>query len=287
MNMHCEPQIHLFVASHKEVWIPQAECIVPLRTDQKSGDNISDKTDYCELRAQYWVWKNARILDEDYVGFFHYRRYLDFNPAKCRPCPVKDKNPLPYSIQKRPNEQNYNRAFILPAVAGFDVIAPIWEYTGLTVWERYGRSTGHHAADLQLIYQIIAEKYPDFCHAADIYLNGLGEYYGNIYVMRWPLFRQYCSWIFDILDEFDARSKCPSAHANGYLGERLFGIYFTWLKSQPSLSCGEYPRIHFSCYDDERHSMFFKAFGNMILPPGSRKRGKVLQIVSKFRKKET
>ena len=43
------------------------------------GDNISQKTKtYCELTAQYWAWKNE---DADYYGFFHYRRYLAFDPS--------------------------------------------------------------------------------------------------------------------------------------------------------------------------------------------------------------
>ena len=47
-----------------------------------NGDNISAKnSQYCELTAQYWAWKN---IDCDYYGFFHYRRYLTFH----RVCPV-------------------------------------------------------------------------------------------------------------------------------------------------------------------------------------------------------
>ena len=43
------------------------------------GDNISQKNKtYCELTAQYWAWKNE---DADYYGFFHYRRYLAFDPS--------------------------------------------------------------------------------------------------------------------------------------------------------------------------------------------------------------
>ena len=35
-----------------------------------NGDNISAKNpEYCELTAQYWVWKNR--CDSDYIGFMH------------------------------------------------------------------------------------------------------------------------------------------------------------------------------------------------------------------------
>ena len=44
-----------------------------------SGDNIHVKNDtFCEMTAQYWVWKNEfnHLKDDDLVGFCHYRRFL-------------------------------------------------------------------------------------------------------------------------------------------------------------------------------------------------------------------
>ena len=41
------------------------------------------KNRYCELTAQYYVWKNYEKLgNPDYVGFCHYRRLFNFNSGR-------------------------------------------------------------------------------------------------------------------------------------------------------------------------------------------------------------
>jgi len=276
---------HLFVISHKNIWFPNAECISPLRADQKAGLHISDKENYSELRAHYWVWRNESFFDDDHVGFFHYRRYLDLNPGAVSQYPVNKKRPRPYFIKKSPDPEKYSMENVRRAINEFDVIAPLWEYTGLRVWKRYGQSAGHHIEDLKLVYQILLEKYPSYRIAADTYLNGQGEYYGNIYIMRWRFFKKYCTWLFDILNEFDLRKTVQSNRVDGYLGERLFGIYFTWLLMQGTFSCGECPRIHYSCYDDALHHMSLNTVCNVFLPPGSKARGLARRITSTFVKR--
>lgn len=287
MPMIHNAKVHLFVISHKEVDIPHEECIIPLRADKASGIHIAHSENYSELRSHYWVWKNVDFPEDDYVGFFHYRRYLDLAPGHILSCPIQCSRPRPYHISKKPIPGHYTEANVLNALAGFDAIAPIWEYTGLSVWKRYAQSSKHHIEDLDLAYQIISKKHPAFCLSADRYFNGLGEYFGNIYIMRWSLFKKYCDWLFCVLNEFDSkRAFHQNDRVDGYLGERLFGVYFTWLKEEGIFSCGECPRIHFSCYDDDKHHMALNAASNILLPPGSALRGRVRQIVSKIPKKQ-
>lgn len=283
MNTCSESPFHLFVVSHKDIWIPSSECLIPLKSTREDGVNISSKRNYCELRAQYWVWKNLEFTNGDYVGFFHYRRYLNLNKKRATSPLSREKRPLPYRIRKAPDPQRYDIHTVASAIAGFDVIAPVWEHTGMTVWKRYSQSSGHNIADLELVYQIISEKYSEYLPAANTYLNGSGEYYGNIYIMRWPMFQNYCRWLFDILHEFDLRVQAASNYVNGFLGERLFGVYFTWLQAQNDVSCGEYPRDHFSCYDDENHRMQRNAWFNLLFPPGSLRRIQIRRIFLKFR----
>jgi len=257
--------VSLYVVYHQNIVLPEIPALTFLRSDQCDLDNIADKKDYCELRAQYYVWKN---LKSDYVGFFQYRRYLDLDEKKlvCRPCA---KRPCPYKIQRFPQPIQYIGSQVDSLLSSFDVIAPIWEYTGLSVWERYGIAKGHRHSDLKLVYDIIRRKYPEYLPAAEKYLSGKGEYFGNIFIMSWDLFDAYCKWLFAILQEFDRKADDPPTRTDGYLGERLLGIYITWLKQKQKLRCAELPRVHFYGYDDKRHHLFFAKFLNYVLPPGS------------------
>ncbi|MBE6833205.1 MAG: DUF4422 domain-containing protein [[Clostridium] sporosphaeroides] len=269
-------RFNLYIVHHKDVKIPVMPCMIPIRSDRADQENLSTKENYCELRAQYWVWKNVALRDDDYIGFFHYRRYLDFSKGKALSLPIV-KRPLPYRISRFPVKKTYAEENIADCVEGFDVIAPVWEYTGISVWQRYSQSPKQRREDLQLVYNIIQEKYPQFIPAADAYLAGNGEYYGNIFLMRWSLFKNYCLWLFDILEEFDNRVALPLPRTNGYLGERLFGIYFTWLQEQTNLNLGELPRLHFLEYDDERHAFAVAKIINCFLPPGSVCRAQVVR----------
>jgi hypothetical protein len=89
--MQKEPKIKIFVAHHKPWYIYEDDIYVPIQVWKKkskvdlwiiwddTGDNISDKnSNYAELTAQYWVWKNYDLSEVDYVWFCHYRRYMTY-----------------------------------------------------------------------------------------------------------------------------------------------------------------------------------------------------------------
>ena len=80
--------IYIAVACHKKSVLPDNSLFHPVQVNadhasellmmehDNTGDNISDKNaSYCELTAQYWVWKN---IEADYYGLCHYRRFLTF-----------------------------------------------------------------------------------------------------------------------------------------------------------------------------------------------------------------
>ena len=263
--------IRIYVITHKEFSLPATEILTPIRSDRRTGDHIATEEAYCELRAQYWIWKNQEAMD--YVGFFHFRRYLDLRKRAVRH--------IPYHITWRPNPSLYTIGQLRESIARYDLIAPLPEPIGETVWIRYGESSGHRRKDLETVFRIIVENYPEYRSAAESYLNGTEEYYGNIYIMKWQLFQSYCQWLFDILREFDRRTPDRLENTDGYLGERLFGIWFSYQKNHRDIKWTEVPRIHFCCYDDKKHPFLALWFFNLFLPPGSKRRQRIKGFLKK------
>lgn len=265
----------IFVVHDKDVYIPENEVLVPICSNRTDGINIVGELDYCELRAHYWVWNNEPE-ETGMVGFFHYRRYLNLknNYKKNRP----------YEIKKFPEPNDYIVEEINQWITAYDIIAPLKEYTGVSVIERYSKSEGHRGSDWEIIEAIIEKKYPDYLDSYEKYMNGKAEYYGNIFIMKKIIFDQYCIWLFDILREFDAKVLIKKQRANGYIAERLFGIYLTKANQDNILKIAEVPRIHFYGYDDKNHNFRIQKLFNYILPPGGKLRSKIIKQVYDWRK---
>ena len=68
----------------------------------------------------------------------------------------------------------------------------------------------------------------------------------NMFVMRWPQFDAYCSWLFDVLFELEHRLDISSyspydARVFGFVGERLLDV---WLGVQVDVRMTELPVLH-------------------------------------------
>lgn len=275
--------LRLYVSLHRPFPVPEDPLLVPIQVGSAlaprlldgclrddGGVNISAKNrSYCELTAQYWVWKNTKA---DYVGFFHYRRYLYPVPAARRP----------YRVECLPGPQLLERlgwARLPELVQGQDLIAPIGENMYLSVREHYAKAPFHHAKDLALAETIIREREPSFVDAMEAYLSQSICYFGNIYIMAWPLFDRYCQWLFPILEEFDRRAELTDygpqeLRVDGYLAERLFGVFYTKVKAE-GLRTLELPRVHFA---ESWGQMVKQRLVNALLPPGSKRRSRIKKL---------
>ena len=261
-------KLDIYVVSQKPINLHNSTCLRWIDPNLDNGINISQKYNYCELRAQYFVWKNINYNDDDYVGFFHYRRYLSFQNSLFK----SNRKILPYIIKEKPNFDCYTKDRVKKILGDVDVIAPVIEYTGDSVYDRYITSKNHYKETLDIVEQIIKKEYPEIFPFYFRYMNGYGEYYGNIYLMKWKYFREYCKFLFDVLEKYDEISENIYERSNGYVGERIFGAYFTWLQSKTSLKYGFLPREHYYIFDDANHSFKNERITNVILPPGSRRR---------------
>lgn len=266
----------LFVCCHQNTSFPENELLVPVQVGaaltgerfggflyDDVGENISRKNrSYCELTAQYWVWKNE---DADYFGFFHYRRFL---------YPVCSEK-RPYRIEAEPTAdllEKLGYSDFSGLIGQYDLIAPIGENMYVPIREHYANAPHHYGKDLDTVEQIIREKHPDMIPAMDTYLSGTVAYFGNIYIMSRAVFHDYCGWLFPILEEFDRRTDISAysvqeKRVNGYLAERLFGVYLTHVRS--GLRVLELPRVHFQKKTSARLKQKLLA---ALLPPGSRRR---------------
>ncbi len=273
--------IKLFVACHKPFPVPAHPLLQPIQAGaalseeefpgflhDNTGDNISalNRT-YCELTAQYWAWKN---FDSDYYGFFHYRRYLYPD--------LKEKRP--YRLEKDLSPETLRRlrfdAFS-DLIPQYDMILPIPEEMHVTVREHYAHAPFHHPEDLTTAESIVRSLWPSYVPAMETYLSQTSLYFGNIFIMRKPMFQNYCSWLFPILAEFeretDLSSRSPQEkRAPGYLAERLLGIYATYTREH--LTILELPRVHFLTGNEYLKQQII----NTLLPPGSTIRSKVKKM---------
>lgn len=273
--------IKIFVSCHKYSPVPEHPLLVPIQVgaalsgtvfpgflQDNTGANISAlNRSYCELTAQYWAWKNCAA---DYYGFFHYRRYLYPD--------VYEKKP--YRLEKNCSLQTLDRlhfSSFSDLIPQYDILLPTPENMFVSVREHYNFAPFHFRQDLRLTEKIVAAHYPDYSSAMEAYLSQTRLYFGNIFVMREEIFKDYCSWLFPILTEFEQKAdlskrSTQEMRAPGYLAERLLGVYYTYHQNELKTLC--LPRVHFLSGKE----YYINYAINSILPPGSKIRSKAKQL---------
>lgn len=258
--------IKIFTSFHKRCQLVKSKYICPIQVGvaqhgelysdtlyDNTGDNISKKNGmYCELTAQYWAWKN---VDADYYGFMHYRRYFSFNPAPLEEDPFGNIL-FPELNEEAIKKLRVNDSSISALVPHYDVICTAPQSVkklnqGNTVWEHYKNSPHHRIKDLETVLDIISEKYPDYLDAAQKYMRSKKGYFCNMYILRKDIFDAYSAWLFDILEEHEKRTDftdydIDEFRVSGFLAERLWGIYYTWLNERKTVKCKEIQRSFFT-----------------------------------------
>lgn len=268
-------KIKILVCCHKPCELPEDDIFLPIqvgaaisdvdlgmqRDDQVNGitcDNISAKNkSYCELTAMYWAWKNIKKLypDLEYIGLNHYRRYFAFDKQfiKKELYVNLENSILKYKIKKNRMEKLLKK--------GKTIIAKKKVYP-YPLYLDY--SLSHISEDLRTLKKIIQDKTPDYIPAFNrVFMrnNALAHY--NMTVIMWTHFDNYCSWLFDILQEAEQRINIQNysdfqKRIFGYMAERLFNV---WLIAN-KIDVKEIPVVQYA--DNVTELSFVKYFYRRI-----------------------
>lgn len=222
-------KVKIFVCCHKEGFCLKNQVYEPIQVGRAlsakkldmigddTGDNISAKNpNYCELTAQYWIWKNVK--DAEYVGLCHYRRYLDLS------CHAKYRKNTFVSE----DEMQKNAEVGTKIMEKYDIVVskPLVEVISL----KDSYCMNHISTDYFTMEKVIEDLYPDYIDSFHHVMSQNNQYsMGNILVTSKKIFDEYSEWLFDILFEVEKRieiSKDPyQARVFGFMSERLMNVY--------------------------------------------------------------
>ncbi|MDO5140618.1 MAG: DUF4422 domain-containing protein [Eubacteriales bacterium] len=275
---------------------------LPVDTVSGKGgvDNALIKPQAC---APHNTLQGVQQDTPDYIGFFHYRRYLSFSkiiepepdgalsPEDRRICPEIDLDSVTEDLAR----YGFSEPHMSEVIRQHDVITVLRERINTTVYRQYCQF--HEEQTLRSVIRIMMEQHPGYEDAAREYLNSKQVYYFNMFIMKREIFEEYAAWLFGILFEYEKTEEYKTAvqkdpRLMGFLAERLFGIYYTHLL-KAGVKAAELQCLRFYHTDPDRtveeeiQSTCIRRFTckplpvtirldmrrfNRLLPPGSRRR---------------
>lgn len=239
--------VKIFCVYHKDYEIFKSEVIEPIQTGcnftdldlgflkDNTGDNIADKNPhYGELTAWYWVWKNYLVEhpEVEYIGFCHYRRFLDFQ---------KKENKKSFSTKISPKilmkdfKNKYTNQEIYPMIINYDIILPkkykMRKSRG-TVYKQY--IDNHPKIEIDKMISIIKQYYPEYITDMENYLNGNTSYFCLNFVLKREYFEELVEWVFDLLSKMEPNSnweqytEYSNIRTPAYLIERFINVWINY-----------------------------------------------------------
>lgn len=209
-----EYTVKIIVAAHKSYTMPADKIYLPIHVGAAGkesigyqrddvGENISDLNPYfCELTGLYWAWKN---LTEDYIGLVHYRRHFSM-----------DGKTLEYEQLK-------------PYFGKIKIFMPKKRWYVIETLQSHYEHT-HYSEHIDVMREIILEKYPEYKNAFDKTMKQRWGYMFNMMIAEHTLLNDYCTWLFDVL--FDVFKKIDSSNYSafekryiGRISELLFNVW--------------------------------------------------------------
>ena len=220
--------IKIFVATHKNYWMPEDDIYTPIHVGRKgkkdigyigddTADNISDRNDgYCELTGFYWIWKNVKA---DYLGLVHYRRYFTHKGLFCRSIDKKRRDIL--------SRKDWESLLKYTDI----VVADKRKYRIETNEEHYLHA--HPREQFDVCKAIIQEQCPEYMNGWNVMMNRTWAHMFNMFVMKKELYHAYCEWLFPILSQVETRIDTSEmtpyeARFMGRISELLLDVWLEY-----------------------------------------------------------
>ena len=254
------PSLKIFCVyfDNRPVW--RSDCVEPVQAGRArtgirlemlgddGGDSISAENDrYGEMTAWYWVWKNwlPAHPETDYVGFSHYRRFLDFTGSG-----GTRTRRMTYSRFRRLFDRHYREAEIRRQVEGYDLVMRRVEESGYpTLRDQLLDWRPENVADWDRMVGVLHDLYPESRVAVDGAL-GSGLLAMELqFVMRRAVFEDFMKWSFALCRESERRAPWSEPHEGGdarvpaFLIERLFMTYLAMRRQDAAFRVLELPLV--------------------------------------------
>lgn len=272
-----KPVIKIGVACHKPSELPENSLFLPVQvgaalakkplqgvTPDNQGEHISQKNpSYCELTAQYYLWKN---VEADFYGLCHYRRYLCFkkNPAARR----NNRGQIEAGMLNAFNLERFgleDEAEMRRLIEKSDAITGEYQQVNRLYTPRGAQSTAYKhwvahdralikQADLDRMLEILSEVSPEVGRAAREHLNS-GQFLGfNCFVLKKELFNELCEIEFKTLERLEKEVEVDDTYGSqlsrifGFMGEIISSAYFYYLE-QTGRKVRHLPLVYFNHTD--------------------------------------
>lgn len=227
----------IYIVSHKKVDLPKMNGYQPIQVGMNkenfpgyirdnTKENIANKNaNYCELTAQYWIWKNT---NSDVKGLVHYRRFLEDNSLNFT------QNSKFKHIVTDEEIANY--------LNEYDLLLPKKRnYFIETLYSHYIHS--HKKEGLDVTREVIANSFPEYLNSYDEVLNRKTAHMFNMIITKKNVFDEYSSWLFDVLGQVESKLDISNwnqseARVYGYISELLLDV---WLDQHKDLKYKELP----------------------------------------------
>lgn len=214
--------VKVIVAAHKPYEMPEDPMYLPVQVGAAGKESIGFQRDdqqdqislknprYCELTGLYWAWKNTR---SDALGLVHYRRHFRGSHGQEGMDSVLNTQEAQALLEQTgcivPRRQVY----------AIETVASHYEHT-------------HYEEDLQVLKDVLQEFWPEYMPAFETCMDHRSAHMFNMFIMRRDLADAYCSFLFAVLAECEARIDFSGrdafqARVMGRLGELLLDVWLT------------------------------------------------------------